>query len=285
MAQNYLQQSDFIALKSYRTKTCDTEKIISQDLIPSQDRRWNLGTSTLAFNEIHAKKVFVDSDTLYIGPLSISVKNGKLDLGSNVIVKNTNLVALVDTLLSGSSGQFLVAAPSGYPTWQTVSAGPTGDQGPTGTQGPTGPVSVMTNYQIRNNGPAGFTQYHNLFNSITINVPSVTATYMLSGTVSVFGTGNSTCFFTFGIESGNSLTTSGINVIGGAPIGTTTILIPAVSITFVPLTNNSNYPVHWNHIYTPGGTGNYTLGIYVCCNQNGVASRGNSQFNIVQLTP
>jgi len=124
MTQNYLQQSDFIALKAYKTKNCSD--CLSSDIIPCANRKYNLGSAQYAFNEIHAKKIFVDANTLVIGSgVTLSAN------GTKLLVNGKEITSVFETLLTllstGQANQVLSSDGAGGLFWQTGGGGSAGD--------------------------------------------------------------------------------------------------------------------------------------------------------------
>jgi len=124
MTQNYLQQSDFIALKAYKTKNCSD--CLSSDIIPCANRKYNLGSAQYAFNEIHAKKIFVDANTLVIGGgVTLSAN------GTKLLVNGKEITSVFETLLTllstGQANQVLSSDGAGGLFWQTGGGGSAGD--------------------------------------------------------------------------------------------------------------------------------------------------------------
>ncbi len=321
MTQN-TQQSDFIALKAYRTKACETEKIISQDVVPSQDRRWNLGTSTLAFNEIHAKKIFVDSNTLKIGSLSISVKDGKLDLGKNVLVGNTDLASVVGGISSGSVGQVLVAGLTGMPTWQTLEVpetGPTGEkgidgptgmqgftgvqgptgvqgftgiQGPTGVQGPTGGIFTLTSVSGAELVPnAGNSSPFQLFTSqAIIGVAGEKYMFMFRTNITSASLSDNELVMTLCTTAGNNTptTSNSFNVLFPSVNILTThpdqLYSLAITKHYSSITGQQDRTLNFNYIYTFPSSTTTTFSVWSWTQGSNAFARKNAQLTYIKLS-
>ena len=172
------------------------------------------------------------------------------------------------------------------PTGATGIIGPTGPEGgPIGPTGPTGAIggTNITSWQNLDYTLEGFQDGVNIFNKITLTIPSTTATYLLSASAVI--SVNSTaplCFFSFCIQSGTTINISGKNIIGGATISNTR-LSSTTSITQAGIAT-TNSSVFWNYIYTPGVTGQHTFGILLVTSAGG-GSKRTSQMNILQISP
>ena len=191
---------------------------------------------------------------------------------------------------NGTNGSIGPTGPTGIgptgPTGATGIIGPTGPEGgPIGPTGPTGAIggTNITSWQNVDYTLDGFQDGVNIFNKITLTIPSTTATYLLSASVVI--SVNSTaplCFFSFCIQSGTTINISGKNIIGGATISNTR-LSPTTSITQAGIAT-TNSSVFWNYIYTPGVTGQHTFGILLVTSAGG-GSKRTSQMNILQISP
>jgi len=271
-----------VATEVYKPKTCDILSTVSRNVLPSQDRRWNLGSSTAAFNEIYAKRVYVDSNTLTIGNIDISVEDGNLNLGDHVVVgtidlKNT-LSGLTSTLNSGILGQVLVSGTNGVPSWQYFSGN--------GTAAP----ALFNTFSIEHN--SAVLNPINIFNPILFVPPTPTSTYMFSGSMVVNNNGPVliNCFFSFGIQLGGL-----INVIDAYNMVDKKFCNELVDITsFVTKASvppNTSVSISWNYIFNPGSIplvegeelGAFTTGLVVMTSGSG-GFKEMSQINIVQLS-
>ena len=211
---------------------------------------------------------------------------------------------------TGPTGMIGPTGPEGGPTGpigQTGATGRTGPTGPTGIIGPTGPTGIIgptgpgggpigptgptgaiggtniTSWQNLDYISDGFQDGVNILNKITLTIPSTTATYLLSASVGIsINSTAPTCFFSFGIQSGTIINSSGKNIIGGATISNTR-LTTATSITQAGIATSTFSSVFWNYIYTPGVTGEQTFAILVVTSGPGGTKR-TAQFNILQLS-
>ena len=124
MADRFLLQSDFIARKALINKTIDLPRTLTSNLLPAQDRVLNLGSTTKAFNEIHARTIILDNGIVgngLTGPTGPQGNDG--DPGG----------PMGPTGFTGPQG---LDGDAGGPTGPT---GPKGDNGSNGATGPTGP--------------------------------------------------------------------------------------------------------------------------------------------------
>jgi hypothetical protein len=130
-----MQNSDYLFLKVQRHKSCP---VFNYDILPSVNKEFNIGSSTLAFNEIHAKKLFVDANSLVVGSAVISSAGDKIVLAKGTLIGDKDIegsVSSIETLLkSGTSGQVLTSTgPGNTPSWQGQSQSIVESGGATGT--------------------------------------------------------------------------------------------------------------------------------------------------------
>jgi hypothetical protein len=121
MTQNYLQQSDFIAQKAYKTKNC--LETMTSSLIPSLDRTYNIGSAQRAINEIHAKKVYVDSNSLVVGTAVLSALGDKLSKGKGTLINGNDVESMLSDyktfLDSGNAGEVFVSKGNKDTAWNS----------------------------------------------------------------------------------------------------------------------------------------------------------------------
>jgi len=121
MTQNYLQQSDFIAQKAYKTKNC--QETMTSSLIPSIDGTYNIGSASRPINEIHAKKVYVDSNSLVVGTAVLSALGDKLSMGKGTLINGTDVEAILSDFTtfinSGNAGEVFVSNGNNITAWNS----------------------------------------------------------------------------------------------------------------------------------------------------------------------
>jgi hypothetical protein len=203
---------------------------------------------------------------------TINGNNGPITIGTGLNTTNVNIGRLPQTInlagnirINGNTGianQVLTSTGNSPPTWQS-------------------PI-IPSSYAINNlnNFVLSNTTY-NLFNSITLTIPSTTARYLLSGCVNISDDGSGTkpdVFFSFFMCAGTIIDASSINVTNSVSVNTK--LTSNTCIMFGSC--SSMNVVSYSYIYTPNVTGMYTFGMFLTPTATG-GKRNHSNFSILQL--